>query len=131
MPGHSLLEIANGSEPQRSVLSEYHAVGACTGFFMIRNGPWKYVHYVDYPPQLFNLEIDPHETTDRATDPACADTLAECEHRLRQVVNPEQANANAFADQDALVEQHGGREAVLARGDFGYTPAPGEKPDFD
>ena len=130
MPGHSLLEIANGATPRRTVLSEYHAVGACTGIFMIRHGPWKYVHYVDYPPQLFNLEQDPQETTDRAADPACASALAECEAQLRQVVNPEVANRNAFSDQHDLVEQHGGREVVLAQGDFGYTPAPGEDPQF-
>ena len=26
--------------------------------------------------------------------------------------------------------QHGGREAVIARGDFGFTPAPGTAADF-
>ena len=130
LPGCSLLDLANGATVERTVLSEYHAAGACTGMFMIRHGRFKYVHYVDYPPQLFDLDADPHETVDRASDPAMADTLTECEARLRQVVNPEQASATAFADQDALVARFGGREQVLTRGDFGYTPAPGESPQF-
>ena len=37
-------------------------MGSTTGAFMIRIGKYKYVHYVDYPPQLFDLETDPEET---------------------------------------------------------------------
>jgi hypothetical protein len=39
-------------------------------------------------------------------------------------------NAEAFADQRRRTAEHGGRDAILARGDYGYTPAPGEKPAF-
>ncbi|MCP5155549.1 MAG: sulfatase-like hydrolase/transferase [Ectothiorhodospiraceae bacterium] len=131
LPGHSLVRIANGDCPERTVLSEYHAVGAITGFFMIRHERWKYVHYVGAPPQLFDLAEDPHETTDRAADPRCTDVLRVCEARLRAVVDPEAANAQAFADQAAQIERHGGRDALMARGSFGYTPAPGEPPRYD
>jgi choline-sulfatase len=130
LPGHSLLGMAAGESPERTVLSEYHAVGACTGFFMIRHGRWKYVHYVGYPPQLFDLDADPQERSDRAGDPDCAEVLVQCEARLRQVVDPDAASDQAFADQAAQVERHGGREAVLSRGAFGYTPAPGEEPSY-
>lgn len=131
MPGHSLIEIANGHVPERTMLSEYHAVGSSTGFFMIRDGEYKYVHYVGAPPQLFDLGSDPHETTDLAGDAAHAAALAQCESKLRSILDPEAVNARAFADQAELIERHGGREAVLNRGDFGYTPAPGETPRFD
>jgi len=131
LPGHSLIELANGEQPERTILSEYHAVGASTGFYMIRDGAWKYVYYVGDRPQLFDLDADPQETTDLATDPAYANVLARCEQKLRGVVDPEQANQNAFDDQAELVERHGGRDEVLTRGDFGYTPAPGEQPQFD
>ncbi len=131
MPGYSLIDLANGETPKRTILSEYHAASASTGFFMIREQEYKYVHYVGERPQLFNLAADPHEITDLAENPAYSDTLAHCERKLREVVNPEQVNDQAFADQAEMVERNGGREAVLARGDFGYTPAPGEKPQFD
>ncbi|MCB1740933.1 MAG: sulfatase-like hydrolase/transferase [Gammaproteobacteria bacterium] len=130
LPGHSLLRIANGEIPQRTVLSEYHAVGAMTGMFMIRDGHYKYVHYVGQRPQLFDLQNDPHEQQDLANVPEHAGTLARCEAKLRDVCDPDAVNAQAFADQAALLEEHGGREAVLARGDFGYTPAPGEQTHF-
>ena len=48
----------------------------------------------------------------------------------RAVVDPEAADENAFADQAALIERHGGPDAVRARGDYGYTPAPGEPVRF-
>ena len=130
LPGHSLLGLANGDTPRRTTLSEYHASGSTTGFFMIRDGKWKYVYYVGYDPQLFDLEADPHETVDLGTSPSHADVRARCEAKLRAVVDPEAADEQAFADQAALVERHGGTEAVLARGDFGYTPAPGQPVRF-
>ena len=126
LPGTSLLRIANNEIPARTVLSEYHASGSSTGMFMIRNGKWKYVHYVGERPQLFDLAADPHETTDHGTSTAHVEVLAECEAKLRGAVDPDAVNAQAFADQAALIELNGGREAVLGRGDIGYTPAPGE-----
>lgn len=130
MPGHSLIDIANDATPTRTILSEYHAVSASTGFFMIRDGEYKYVHYVDAPPQLFNLRDDPHETQDLAANAEHASVLERCERKLRELINPEKINEMAFADQAALVEKHGGRETVLKSGDLGYTPAPGETPKF-
>ena len=68
------------------------------------------------------------EATDLGTDPAYADVVEECERRLRAVVDPEAATAQAFADQEARIEALGGLDAMLARGNFPYTPAPGEAP---
>ena len=61
-PGVALNRLADGETPQRTVLSEYHGMGSTTGAFAIRNGRYKYIHYVKYPPQLFNLKDDPDET---------------------------------------------------------------------
>src|SRR4051812_7994751 len=52
LPGHSLLDIAQGMVPRRTILSEYHAAGAPTGSYMIRHGQYKYIHYVGLPPML-------------------------------------------------------------------------------
>lgn len=130
LPSRSLWRIAEGEKPERAVLSEYHAAAAITGSFMIRRGRWKYTYYAGYRPELFDLEADPGETRDLATDPAYAAVLVECERALRDILDPEAVNAQAFADQDKRIQEHGGAEAIIKRGDFGYTPAPGEKAGF-
>ena len=55
----------------------------------------------------------------------------DCEKDLRKVVDPEAADAKARADQGAKIAALGGREAVLARGSFGYSPVPGTKPVYN
>lgn len=127
LPGHSLLDIAQGYVPQRTILSEYHAAGALCGAYMIRHGKYKYIHYVGLPPLLFDLERDSHERTDLARDPGYGEVIAECEAALRGVVDPEATDRLAKADQKAHIERHGGKEAILKRGTFRYSPPPGAK----
>lgn len=129
-PGISLLEIAEGAKPKRIVLSEYHGMGSTTGAFAVRVGKWKYVHYAKYEPQLFDLDKDPDETRDLASDPAHAAVLAECRAALYSVCDPVEVDRCAKARQAELLAENGGREAVLARGDLGFTPAPGFAADF-
>ncbi len=131
-PGVSLFDVAQGKEPPRTVLSEYHGMGTTTGAFAIRMGQWKYVHYANptYPPQLFDLATDPDEIQDLAADPKHAATRAECEKRLRSVCDPAAVDRAAKARQAELLAANGGREAVIARGDLGFTPAPGFAADF-
>ena len=129
-PGRSLFELARHEEPGRVVFGEYHAVGATAGIYMLRKGRWKYIHYVGHRPQLFDLEADPQEAHDLGASPAHAAVRAELETELRKIVDPEAVNARAFADQERKIALHGGAEAIKARGDFGYTPAPGQTPVF-
>jgi choline-sulfatase len=124
-PGHSLFGLAEGARPERSVLSEYHGMGSTTGAFMIRHGKYKYVHYVAYPPQLFDLDADPEELRDLAREASMAKVLAECKARLYAICDPQEVDARAKRRQAELLEQNGGREAVLKRGDLGVTPPPG------
>ena len=49
---------------------------------------------------------------------------------LRSIADLETQDRQAKADQHALVQLHGGRDAVVERGGFGATPAPGAKPKF-
>jgi len=130
LPSQSLWEIAAGAKPDRHVLSEYHAVASITGSFMVRHGRWKYVYHVGYRPELFDLERDPGETTDIAERPDMTPVLAACKAALLRICDPEAVSAEAFADQRRRIVSHGGREAIMASGDYGYTPAPGEKPVF-
>lgn len=127
LPGISLLEIARGVVPERTILSEYHAAGAITASYMIRHGRFKYIHYVGLPPMLFDLESDPNERNDLGQRADYRGVVAECEARLRQVVDPEAVDRLARTDQKALIEQHGGKEAILNRGTFRYSPPPGAR----
>ncbi|MGG5820420.1 sulfatase-like hydrolase/transferase [Falsiroseomonas sp. HW251] len=126
----SLLSIAAGAEPDRAVLSEYHASGSREAAFMLRRGRWKYVRYVTYPAQLFDLESDPEELADLAADPAHAATLSALEAALRNRLGttPDVLDAAVKARQAAILAANGGRAAVMARGDLPYSPPPGVRP---
>jgi choline-sulfatase len=130
-PGVSIARLANGENPTRTVLSEYHGMGSTTGAFAIRNGPFKYVHYVKYRPQLFDLERDPDEARDLSTDRLHAEVLMECEAKLRALLSPEGIDARAKKRQAEQLKRHGGREAVIARGDLGFSPPPGIQAKFE
>jgi choline-sulfatase len=129
-PGVSIARLAAGEVPARTVLSEYHGMGSATGAFAIRHGRHKYVHYVGYPPQLFDLNADPDEIDDLAGEPRCADVLRECEAALRKLLSPEEVDARAKKRQAEQLARYGGREAVIARGDLGFSPPPGIKAEF-
>lgn len=119
--------------PQRTVLSEYHASSSRAGEYMIRNGKWKYVYFVQYPdrPELFDLEKDPEELRDLGTDKAFAAERKACHEKLLAMLNPEEVDRKAKRRQAELVAAHGGREAVIRRGSFAYSPPPGFKAEFD
>jgi choline-sulfatase len=125
LPGASWLPIAQGRAPHRTILSEYHAAGAVTASYMIRSGRYKYIHYVGLPPMLFDLERDPEERIDLGSDPELKPVVTQCEAELRRIVDPEAMDRLARADQRAAIEKHGGREAILKKGHFRYSPPPG------
>ena len=125
LPGRPLRELASAPEdPDRPILSEYHDGGSATGAFMLRRGDWKLVHHEGFASQLFNLSGDPDERYDLAGEPAMAAALAAMQAGLRRIVDPAAANARAFADQRARLDELGGAEAVHAMTgyDFGYSP---------
>ena len=51
--------------------------------FMVRTGEWKYIHFQDFPPQLFDLNKDPQERRDLGRDPSFRNVCREMEGRLR------------------------------------------------
>ena len=125
LPGHSLLEIAQGFVPERTILSEYHATGATTGAYMIRHGKYKYIHYVGLPPMLFDLDADPYERNDLGQDPQYAVVTRDCQASLRKVVDPEAMDKLARADQQIYIDKYGGKEAIRKRGMYQFSPPPG------
>nr|MDJ0607892.1 sulfatase [Kiloniellales bacterium] len=121
--GRPLQDFVTAPEPERIVISEYHDGGSPTGLTMLRQGPWKYVHYAGgHPPQLFDLEKDPGERNDLGTDPAYAELRATLLAQLNAVLDPEAVNAQAFAEQRSKLEALGGAEKVLAMPSFNHTP---------
>ncbi|MEL6963675.1 MAG: sulfatase-like hydrolase/transferase, partial [Pseudomonadota bacterium] len=70
IPDHFGLEFASQGQPlpalamesfdaERPIFSEYHAVGAVSGAFMLRRSRFKLNHYVGFSPELFDLKADP------------------------------------------------------------------------
>jgi arylsulfatase A-like enzyme len=62
---------------------------------MLRRDQWKYVAYVGYPPQLFNLAEDPDELDDLAA--ARPDVVAAMDASLREIVDYEAVDARVKA----------------------------------
>ncbi len=130
LPGSSLFALANEEDAERTVFGEYHGVGTRNGTYMLRDGTFKYIYYVDGAPMLFDMKADPDELHDLAGDPAYREVLGRFEASLREIVDPERVDAEAKAAQAARIEAAGGAEAVRSRGTFDNSPIPGEKAEF-
>ena len=133
LPGKSLIKIANDNDDyERIVLSEYHAAASPVGAFMLRKGKFKYVYFAEgYPAQLFNLENDQYEENDLSKDKKYEDIIKELYNELLKICDPEKVNKRAKSEQLEKIEKNGGVEKIISRGDFGYSPAPGQKKEFD
>jgi choline-sulfatase len=66
--GQSLLPVMRGNKRAGFVPMEYAAEGSIAPLVALREGPYKFVHCQTDPPQLFNLENDPHERINLAED---------------------------------------------------------------
>jgi choline-sulfatase len=127
LPGQSLLDIANSPSQDRAVFAEYHDGWSEHAMFMIRDAQHKYIHYAHDRPQLFDLLADPWETQDLAGDPAAQPDLDRLRARLESLIDPDEIDAQAKADQLRRIEEMGGLQQLSNRGDdFRYTPAPAE-----
>ena len=123
LPGKSLFQLAQMPDDSTRIgFSEYHAVGAETGAFMLTQGKYKFHYYVGFQPELFDLEVDPEETHDLAELPQHQSTVKYFETLLRQLLDPEAVDRQAKKDQATLVNRFGGREAALKLGYPGETP---------
>lgn len=66
--GRSLMPLASGeNDPVDEAIGEYCAEMTGHPVFMIRRGPWKYIHCEGDPPLLYNLQNDPLERHNLAT----------------------------------------------------------------
>lgn len=132
LPGVSLQEIATEQDDtNRTIFSEYHDGGSTTATFMVRWDNWKYIYYVDFPPQLFNLNDDPNEFSNLAQNesdcPHISLALTEGYKRLQEICDPESVNRQCFSDQAKRIEELGGVDACKNAYVFNHTPTPNEQ----
>jgi choline-sulfatase len=66
--GRSLVPLLQGAAENHdhTAWGEYLAEGAVAPLYMLRRGPWKFIHSPVDPDQLFNLVDDPEEQTNLA-----------------------------------------------------------------
>ncbi|TPI10426.1 choline-sulfatase, partial [Mesorhizobium sp. B4-1-1] len=81
--GQSLLPLAGGEQRSAPVLMEYAAEGSSAPMVAIREGKYKFVHCELDPPQLFDLDADPRELDNLATNPAYADLVSTFMEKIR------------------------------------------------
>ncbi len=112
------------------MFGEYHALNSANGSFLLRDNRYKLIYHVNQDPQLFDLDKDPDEINDLSRNPEYVSVLESMIKKLREFCDPEEIDKRAKADQKALVDKHGGIEAILQRGFFENSPVPGEKPAF-
>jgi len=127
LPGRCLFEIANeADDPDRVAFSEYHASKSPSGSFMIRKGRYKYIYYVGFEAELFDLESDPDEEHNLVADPLYVDVVRDYEAAMRAMIDPEEIDRRANAAQKEMIEKAGGPEKVFANlvTTKSYTPVP-------
>ena len=91
--GESLFEIAKKKEDKkRLVFSEYHGAGAISGAYMLRDGKYKYIHYVNFEPEFYDLETDPEALINLATKIQYRQILKNYENKLFSMIDPHAIN---------------------------------------
>lgn len=128
--GQSLIPLLVKESPDRSIISEYHAVGSENAWYLIRKRNFKLIHYLDSPPELYDLNADPLEERNLAGEAGFITVLDEMNVELRRYLDPVEVDARAKKAQADLIQRYGGRDAVLNQGTFINSPAPGEGAAF-
>ena len=83
--GRSLVPLLHGAAENANATTwgEYLAEGAVAPMYMLRRGPWKFIHSPVDPDQLFNLVDDPQEKNNlAATHPLAKSKRAEVEAKF-------------------------------------------------
>jgi choline-sulfatase len=100
LAGESLAGLLHGTgRPDRPVFSEYHTLGSENAGYMLKQDNLKYVHYVGYEPQLFDVIQDPDEIHDLAGAPALRQQQQSLHAKLLEVVDPIEVDRQAKANQ--------------------------------
>ena len=123
--GQSLFGMLDTPDADRMVFSEYHAACSREAIFMVQDRRYKYVRCVTYPAQLFDRASDPEELRDVSADPAYAPVLRRMEEALLARLDPAAVDARVKRRQAVVLEEGGGWDFALKRGDLPFSPPPG------
>ncbi|MFT5367956.1 MAG: choline-sulfatase [Candidatus Latescibacterota bacterium] len=122
--GKSFASFLNGENPSHwpnEVFSEYGGLLGDYPACMIRTGPWKLNYYSEFDScQLFNINEDPHERKDRASDPNCLEIILECLSKI-------DARWSADEMQENIAKQKRARKMLQS---CGHALAPHAPPHF-
>ncbi len=121
LDGESLMPQLTGEKPRERdwAFAEYNGDRCNTGAYMLRRGRWKYIKYMGYEPQLFDLDADPWEINDVASDEP--DVVAEMDGLLTSEFDCEAIDSRAKAyDRECFTAW---REKTLADGTYRDTMA--------
>ena len=98
--GRSLLPSLKGDTLQDEVVvAEYHAQGMLSAGYMVKKGNLKYNHYVDLPPQLFDLAADPNEFVNLAGRSGWAAAQSNLHQELLAKLDPDEVDGRAKRSQ--------------------------------
>ncbi len=97
--GESILELANGEQRNSPVLMEYAAEASYAPLTGVVKDNWKYVQCELDPPQLFNLDDDPHELNNLAKYSGTDAKLAELKEIADQRWNMQEFDAQVRESQ--------------------------------
>ncbi len=107
LPGVSLLPVARDGDDSalpKTVLSQYHAHGVRNGWFMVREGDLKLIHYHGYGHEMYNVREDPDEMNDLTADPQAQHGFSGLDGRLHELLDPDIVDTTAKADQAFRLE---------------------------
>ena len=117
-----LLMNGGGGSWDHEVFSEYIGLWGDQPGCMVRTGPWKLNYYHETKScQLFNLESDPGELHDRASDPECRDVVETLSARIH-------GRWSAEGILEALDRQARARALIRS---CGHPPIPHPAPHFE
>ncbi len=121
LDGESLMPQLAGDAPRERdwAFAEYNGDRVNTGTYMLRRGQWKYIEHVGYEPRLYDLDADPWEVDDVASDNH--ELVAEIADLMDANFDCEAIDARAKAyDRKSFTNW---REKVLADGTYRDTMA--------
>ncbi len=90
--GYSWMPLLKGEEQKERpgfIYCDYYSSNYKNSWHLLAGSKYKYTYYVDYRPSLFDMEKDPNEMNDLATNPEYQNILEDFEKELRKIVNPE------------------------------------------